>query len=457
MALSSAHKDFTLAPRASTAVSWLETWLITGLAIGIGYWLMPADPLMVENSFPWPVLAPLLLGMRYGFMRGLVSAVLLILALIAYHRFGDGLYPEMPASFIVGVLVSGMLVGEFRDIWERRLERLDLANDYRQLRLDEFTRAHYILRISHDRLEQRVAGSDQSLRSSLVGLRNQLRSLPRGGDPLAALAEPVLSLLTQYGSFRAAGLYRVKSGAAVASPLSVVGDTAPLDENDLLLRMCLKRGELVSIREELLERGEHRQHSSYQLCVPLIDTEGRILAILAVEQMPFFSFNDRVFGLLSILAGHIADLILSDPQTLQLQDMDSQVFSQNLKRSLSDARSHGLDASLYSLEVGASPSREKLLRLIEDSRRGLDLQLRVENQRGNTSVLVLLPLTSAEGAQGYLLRLNALLAERFGADETLESLKVKVHAHDLGTASGRDSIRHFLYSECALNDQQVAV
>ncbi|MCQ4260755.1 PelD GGDEF domain-containing protein [Stutzerimonas stutzeri] len=457
MALGSAHKDFTLAPRASTAVSWLETWLITGLAIGIGYWLMPGDPLMVENSFPWPVLAPLLLGMRYGFMRGLVSAVLLILALIAYHRFGDGLYAEMPASFIVGVLVSGMLVGEFRDIWERRLERLDLANDYRQLRLDEFTRAHYILRISHDRLEQRIAGNDQSLRSSLVGLRNQLRSLPRGDDPLAKLADPVLSLLTQYGSFRSAGLYRVKEGVAVTAPLSVVGDTAPMDQNDLLLRMCLKRGELVSIREELLERGEHREHSRYQLCVPLIDTDGRILAILAVEQMPFFSFNDRVFGLLSILAGHIADLILSDPQTLQLQDMDSQVFSQNLKRSLSDAQFHGLDASLFMLEVNASPYSEKLLRLIEDSRRGLDLQLRAVNQRGNTCVLVLLPLTSAEGAQGYLFRLNILLAERFGADETLESLQVRVLAHDIGTARGHESIHHFLYSECALNDQQVAV
>ena len=123
----------------------------------------------------------------------------------------------------------------------------------------------------------------------------------------------------------------------VPTPLSAVGEVGSLSERDLLVRMCLQRGELVSIREQLLERGEHQQHSRYQLCVPLIDTEDRILAILAVEQMPFFSFNDRVFGLLAILAGHIADLILSDPQTLQLEDMDSQEFSQNLKRSLSDA------------------------------------------------------------------------------------------------------------------------
>jgi len=457
MALSSAHKDFTLAPRASGTVSWLETWFLSGLAIALGYWLTPEDPLMVNESFPWPVMAPLLLGMRYGFMRGLVSAVLLILALIAYHRYGNGLYPEMPASFIVGVLISGMLVGEFRDIWERRLERLDMANDYRQLRLDEFTRAHYILRISHDRLEQRVAGNDQSLRSSLVGLRNQLRNLPRGDDALAALAEPVLNLLVQYGALRAAGLYWVSDGAMMPAPLSAVGDIGTLDEDDLLVRMCLQRGELVSIREQLLERGEHRQHSQYQLCVPLIDTEGRILAVLAVEQMPFFSFNDRVFGLLAILAGHIADLILSDPQTLQLKDLDSQAFSQNLKRSLSDAQAHGLDASLFSLEVSESSSSEELLRLIEDSRRGLDLQLRLTNQRGNTCVLVLLPLTSGEGGQGYLFRLNMLLGERFGTEQTLESMQVRVFDHDIGTANGHDALRHFLYNECALNEQQVAI
>ena len=77
MSVGSAHKDFTLAPRAGAAVSWLETWAITGLAIGLGYWLSPEDPLMVQASFPWPLMAPLLLGMRYGFMRGMVSAVLL--------------------------------------------------------------------------------------------------------------------------------------------------------------------------------------------------------------------------------------------------------------------------------------------------------------------------------------------------------------------------------------------
>ncbi|QLC77477.1 GAF domain-containing protein [Pseudomonas sp. LPB0260] len=456
--MESAHKDFTLAPRASSRVSWLETLLLSALAIGLGFWLSPEDPLMVEAAFPWVIMAPLLLGMRYGFMNGLASAAMLVLALFLCRAYGEALYQDMPASFIVGVLISGMLVGEFRDIWERRLERLDLANDYRQLRLDEFTRAHYILRISHDRLEQRVAGTDQSLRSSLLGLRSQLRALPRGDDALVALAGSILSLLAMYGSFRVAGLYRVSAqGRIDAEALSSIGEVSALRHDDLLVRLCLKRGELVSVREALLERGEHRQHSLYQACIPLVDTEGRVLAILAVEQMPFFAFNERTLSLLMILAGHIADLLLSDPLALQLPDSDAQAFSQNLKRSLIDAEQHSLEAYLYAFELEPAAHHDELLRLIEGSQRGLDLQLKLTNQRGNTCVLVLLPLTSAEGAEGYLLRLNSLLRERFGLDQGLGSLGVTTHAYDLDARNERQALRHFLFNECAFSDQQVAI
>lgn len=106
------------------------------------------------------------------------SASLLVLAMFALRYSGLEGYARIDPSFIVGVLVCGMLVGEVRDLWMRRLERLQMANEYRQYRLDEFTRAHQILRVSHDLLEQRVAGSDQSLRSSLLGLREKLRVMP---------------------------------------------------------------------------------------------------------------------------------------------------------------------------------------------------------------------------------------------------------------------------------------
>ncbi|MEH6366270.1 MAG: sugar transporter, partial [Pseudomonas marincola] len=237
MATESAHKDFVLAPRASGQVSWIETILLSVVVIALGYWLSPADPLLVYGTFPWLILAPLLLAVRYGFMRGLISALILVAALFAYRASGLGLYAELPASFVVGVMISTMLIGEFRDIWERRVERLDLANEYRQLRLDEFTRAHYILRISHDRLEKRVAGNDQSLRSSLLGLRAKMRDLPRGEAAISVLSESILTLLAQYGSFRVASLHKVNADhSVVLEPLSSMGEVRPMPADDLLVR-----------------------------------------------------------------------------------------------------------------------------------------------------------------------------------------------------------------------------
>ncbi len=57
---------------------------------------------------------------------------------------------------------------------------------------------------------------------------------------------------------------------------------------------------------------------------------------------------------------------------------------------------------------------EEVQRLLEGSQRGLDVQLRLRNDEGRRVLLVLLPLTSAEGSQGYLQRLRILFAERFG-------------------------------------------
>jgi polysaccharide biosynthesis protein PelD len=455
--MNSPHMDYSLAPQASGPVSWLETFLVTGAAIGLGLWLTPEDPLQIHGGFPWPILAPLLLGVRYGFVRGLFSASLLVLAMFALRYIGLEGYARIDPSFIVGVLVCGMLVGEVRDQWMRRLERLQMANEYRQYRLDEFTRAHQILRVSHDLLEQRVAGSDQSLRSSLLGLREKLRVMPDAGDALTALADPITSMLGQYGALRVAGLYRVDEREENVLPeaLATIGVMGPLGTEDGLVKLCLERGELVSVRQELIDSGTSAQFSSLQACIPLIDAEGRLLAILAVRQMPFFAFQDRTLSLLALLAGHIADLLRRDPHVLQLPDADAQQFTLQLKRSLVDVEKHTLPAGLFAFEM--TRPNDELTRLLERSQRGLDLHLPVRNNRDHQLLLVLLPLTSPQGTEGYLARISLLLHEHFGIESDMASLGVRVMPFNLEPGCERDGLRNFLFNECGLNDQQVAV
>lgn len=454
--MNSPHMDFSLAPRAKGPASWIETVLVSALALGLGLWLTPDDPLQLRGDFPWPLLAPLLISVRYGFVRGLVSACLVVITFFVLRQQGWPVYADISPSFIVGILVCTMVVGEVRDLWDRRLQRLQMANNYRQYRLDEFTRHHQVLRVSHDRLEQRVAGSDQSLRSSLLGLRERLRSLQGTHDPLTVMAEPILAIAGQYGSLRVAGLYRVDAQRLVIDqPLATLGVMGHLSIHDPLITLCLARNELVSVRSNLTDNGEQSEFSSLQVCVPLMDTEGRLLAILAVRQMPFFAFQERTLSLLALLAGHIADLLSSDAHSLKLPDADAQHFAQQLKRSLIDVQQHDLSACLYFFEW--SDPNPELLGLFERSQRGLDLQLSVRNQRDHEGLLVLLPLTSSEGAQGYLSRLGTLVHEHFGQEHTLHSLGVRVLPYTLTPVSERGGLRNFLFNECGLNDQQMAI
>lgn len=456
--MKSPYMDYSLAPRANGWNSWLETLLVTALVIAAGLWLVPEDPLQVHGEFPWSVLAPVLIGVRYGFVRGLLSASLLVATFFVLRQDGLPAYASVAPGFIVGVLVCGMLVGEVRDLWERRLQRLQMANDYRQYRLDEFTRAHQILRVSHDGLEQRLAVSDQSLRSALQGLNERLRSQPDANDNLALLAEPILALLGQHGSLRVAGLYRVAVSTRQPAQLTLLAATGAMDEldgNDLLVNLCLERRELVSVLQEVIEAGEQSSVSSLQACIPLVDTGGQVLAILAVRQMPFFVFHERTLSVLLLLAGHIADLLTHDADVLQLRCDEARHFSRQLKRSLVDIEQHGLPACLYVFEI--KRPNDELNRLLERSQRGLDLHLPLRNARQHECLLVLLPLTSAEGGQGYLTRLERLIQAQFGITTDLHSLAVNVLACDLTATSQRNGLQQFLYDECGLNDQQVAV
>ncbi|MDQ4168862.1 PelD GGDEF domain-containing protein, partial [Pseudomonas aeruginosa] len=50
-----------------------------------------------------------------------------------------------------------------------------------------------------------------------------------------------------------------------------------------------------------------------------------------------------------------------------------------------------------------------------------------------------------------------LFAERFGQARELESLGVRIRQYELDAGNDRQALGHFLFNECGLNDQQVAV
>jgi hypothetical protein len=60
----------------------LETLAVTALLLAIGYGINAADPFYLHHQFPWLIVAPLLIALRYGFLFGMSSTFLFVVLLM---------------------------------------------------------------------------------------------------------------------------------------------------------------------------------------------------------------------------------------------------------------------------------------------------------------------------------------------------------------------------------------
>lgn len=443
------YNDYVVPLRTHTLSAWLETVFITVVAIGLGYSLSPQDPFLVAADFPWMLFAPLLVAVRYGLLAGLFSVSLILAGLL----FSVEQQTHLPISYMVGLLLATFLAGEFHDLWLKKLILLQRANEYRQYRLDDFTRSYRLLQISHDDLELRIAGGNRSLRSTLQSLRRSLQAVEQSRQPdLANIAEQAMQIFSEHSAFTAAALYPVDAKQGIQlKALTVVGQMPQINIDDVLLKACLEAKRTVSIRDELLDKGENP--SQLQVCVPLLDTEQNWVGILAIAQLPFFAMTEQTLNLLTLISGYIADALHANKAVMQLQDSHAQYFSQQLQRAVLNTHKYKLSAALCAFEM--TNENSELQMLLEHSQRGLDLQLEVINNRGSHVLLVLLPLTRPTGVLSYLERINALVEQQF-PDMNLARLAVTVRTFQLDQAQSA-AVRQFVYQESGLNEQQLVV
>ena len=397
--------------RVPAALKWLETLLITGFFLGFSVWHRPEDPFYLDGNFPWPMLGPLLVGLRYGFFMALVSALILIAALGFHLRQNPTATPDFPYVWTIGVLGISLLAGEFRDYWERQRQKLEASNDYRGSRLEEFTRNYYLLKVSHDRLEQQLAGSSSSLREALRRFYSQINESGQTGLN-AQSAQLMIQLLMRYGQLQIAGIYEVTNGRLADKPLATIGRFRDVNPKDPLLQHALAERKLVSVQTEFRQRMDELD-TDLLAVIPLIDSENRFIGICAIEAMPFFSFEPRSLRLLAILAGHMADMAHEQSEMAAGGSPGWRAFRRHLARVALDAERFNLPGALVGLPLPEDQNAQLVVDYVYRIRRGLDL-VTEHHSRGRRYLVILMPLTDELGLAGYLHRLDDGLREQVG-------------------------------------------
>jgi hypothetical protein len=378
---------------------WFETIALTAIMIVASFVTQQQDPFRLGGGFPWPVLGPLLAGLRYGFVYGFVSALLILVVLGVAINLQWQAASGFPLPWAIGVVIVAMVAGEFRDMWGRRLHRLEGAFQYRAERLEEFTRNYQLLRLSHDRLEQTVANSGLSLREGIMHLQSTLDAI----DGLTETSlQKLIEFVAEYGALTQACIVGITADRIdTARILARVGEDFTIDDNDPVLKTALESGELAAVN---LITENAANLNPLLAAVPVTDSTGEVHAMLLVRSMPFFAFQENNLKLIAVLVAHGVDHLRFGAATSSVTR-----FIASFERVRRDHEEFRLDAMLLRLS-GARADVMVAYEKLRSSIRAIDM-ICLTQDKEQPVIWILLPLTNPAEAQAWMQRADGVLAK----------------------------------------------
>lgn len=425
---------------------WLETLAITAIVIIGGFFINNNDPLFVHAQFPWAWFGPLLIALRYGISPGLVSTSGICLALLVFPHFGlpTG---EFPTNYVLGGLLMVLITGQFSEVWSKRLRHADQLSNHASERLEQLSRAYFMVRLSHDRLEQNLISRPVTLRDAMVDLRNLL--VKHGGKIDSETGAALLSILMHYCSLESAAIYLADEANEIMNdPLAQCGKGAPLKKNDLLLRSAIESGNSAyqAINSHVIEgqtsspaaissavwsvdisRSNQLEHTSYLVVAPLRTSSGKLLGLLLVTEMPFLNLHRETLQIMGVLLAYASDQTESVERAGDLLRRFPDCppnFAAELVKTVRLKRDLDVNSALVVININADSSLNEISRTVARQQRGLDHSWRRTNEWG-IQFVTLMPFSGPASIEGYQSRIDEMLQRQLGRSASQERVTMR--------------------------------
>ncbi len=385
---------------------WTEVLLLPLAGLAVALWLFHTTP-FTASPYPWLWLIPLLLGLRYGLAPAALASLVLAVAGIAAHRLGlSGEAP--PLIQMAGGALAALSGGQYRSRWREQLRAGQARTDYTEQRLESLTRAFFVTRLSHDRLEEALIAQPVTLRGALEALR-ELSAEEHSGVS-ATGANALLQLLAQYCRFESAGLHLYRAGRLADQPLAALGTSAPLVRTDPLLRYALEHEQTAYHSIDQLV--ELEQGGNYRAVFPLIDSAGEKLGVLVVRDLPLLALVEENLTAAAAMLQYFADESWAAAQTADLRHIlpyCPAVFAHELIKLQRLHERSGVRSTLVVVRAHTDAAQTSALDALYSARRGLDLYWREPFGPLAAGLLILLPLAGPATARGFLERIEGIL------------------------------------------------
>lgn len=428
--------------RAPLAVA-LEAIIAMLVTIAVCRLVSPADPLLIRTGFGWVWVMPILLALRYGTIVGFGSSLLLLLAWQFFYGIRSGAQ-AFPQPFFLGGFVVMLLCGQFGDIWIGRLRHMQVANEFLAERLALLTKNQFLLRISHERLEQDLLAKPATLRDSLTRLRTtMLDQINKSPNMVASEKLPgvqrFLDTAAQACQLEVAQVFPLHDGKLTTHASAGIGGWFDLNIDDPLIQYAFNERALAHIQSpELQSIAETR----YVICAPMLDSTGVLVGILVVQKIPFLALTRDNLQFLLVLCAYYADGVRHADVTLSVLSHHPDCpydFALDFARLAHLTHETQIASSIVALVFNSSELSQALFEHVLRTRRALDVQWPVL-QGGSHIAMTLMPLSGEGAVDGYVLRIEENMQAQFGVNFETAGIAVysmQIPAHDPVGALGK--------------------
>ncbi|PCE21608.1 hypothetical protein BZL54_35285 [Burkholderia ubonensis subsp. mesacidophila] len=418
----------------------LETLVLSVVVFALCRVLSPADPLLIGKAFPWLWLLPLFVALRYGTVAGLGGGVLLAAAWgVFYARLP--LADVFPRDFFVGGFITMLVAGQFSDTWATRLSQARVSNTYLSERLSVLTNNQYLLRLSHDQLEQDLLVRPSTLRDALARLRGMMLRDDAGPDAALPGAQRFLETAAQACQIEAAQIHALQDGVLAAAPVAVTGAPFDLDADDPLVVAALD--ELALAHLQSLDARD-RAHTRYVACAPLIGAGEEVVGVLVVSELPFLALTADNLQLMFVMGSYYANGVHHAAVTRDVLHAFPDCpydFALEYARLADLQRTSGIASFAVRLLFDASLQAQAIFDHIE--RTNLDFHVQwIVRVGGKRALVFLMPLCDEVAVDAQLQRIEADVRNRFGIG--FADARVAARWMPLAGAPSDDALRQLL-------------
>jgi len=434
------EKDFSLVYVQHRSWLWksLETGLLTLVSLLILFKYRPGDPFFLTGPVPWLFLLPVFCSLFYSAIYGIAS-LFIILFLLIYQHPEYLLTNNVVQQDTLGAISFTFISSFFSSYWISRIQHVERLNRYVREHLEDMSKEYYMLRLSHERIEQAYIVKPVSIRDVFYKIGHEIRQNECAVNEKSC--DILLGLFSQYCSINNAVFCFYNESQKKINPISYLGKSFSLNLEDPLIQLTLNTRNTNYLAVNMYKADAQ---TKYIAVIPLLNNKKEIIALIVIKDMAFWSLTHDNLEVLSVFAayfsmqwqdnGRIKSLVQAFPNC-------PSEFLREFQTLVQLKQQHKADHSLACMIVPESEQQRNIVYTLKRNKRTLDFQW-IYHYDSFIAVINLMPLTGLEGLAGYKNRMDNLLINDFGLGLNTDGIKYRSRL--VNDAEVSQQLNHFL-------------